>query len=82
MRAATRNTVGFTRRRGFAADVGHELRTPLTTLKAELELAGQPGRTREELTAAVAAAAQDTDLCAGRSQQENNSLVFAPALGI
>ncbi|MEU9617708.1 MULTISPECIES: ATP-binding protein [unclassified Streptomyces] len=49
------------RQRGFAADAGHELRTPLTALKAELELAGQPRRTREELAAAVAAAAQDTD---------------------
>ncbi|MFB7758161.1 sensor histidine kinase, partial [Streptomyces sp. NPDC056121] len=47
--------------RRFAADAGHELRTPLTTLKAELELAGQPGRTRDELIAAVTAAAQDTD---------------------
>ncbi|MFD7065877.1 ATP-binding protein [Streptomyces sp. NPDC059913] len=49
------------RQRGFAADAGHELRTPLTALKAELELAAQPGRTREELAAAVAAAARDTD---------------------
>ncbi|MFB6814780.1 ATP-binding protein [Streptomyces sp. NPDC056347] len=49
------------RQRGFAADAGHELRTPLTALKAELELAAQPGRTREELAAAVAAAAADTD---------------------
>ncbi|MFV5994431.1 ATP-binding protein [Streptomyces sp. NPDC056231] len=65
--AATMNDVldrladALARQRGFAADAGHELRTPLTTLKAELELAGQPGRTREELAAAVAAAAQDTD---------------------
>ncbi|MGW1087812.1 sensor histidine kinase [Streptomyces sp. NPDC002596] len=65
--AATMNDVldrladALARQRGFAADAGHELRTPLTTLRAELELAGQPGRTREELVAAVAAAAQDTD---------------------
>lgn len=65
--AATMNEVldrladALARQRGFAADAGHELRTPLTALKAELELAGQPGRTREELVAAVAAAAADTD---------------------
>ncbi|WP_327242499.1 sensor histidine kinase [Streptomyces sp. NBC_01320] len=52
--AATMNDVldrladALARQRGFA-------------LRAELELAGQPGRTREELAAAVAAAAQDTD---------------------
>ncbi|MCP2337313.1 sensor histidine kinase [Actinomadura rupiterrae] len=49
------------RERGFVADAGHELRTPLTTLKAELELARQPGRSREALASAVAAAAEDTD---------------------
>ncbi|MFD0515626.1 histidine kinase dimerization/phospho-acceptor domain-containing protein [Streptomyces aureus] len=65
--AATMNDVldrlaeALAQQRGFAADAGHELRTPLTALKAELELAGQPGRTKEELIAAVAATAQDTD---------------------
>ncbi|WP_455569168.1 ATP-binding protein [Streptomyces galbus] len=65
--AATMNDVldrlsdALAQQRGFAADAGHELRTPLTTLKAELELAGQPGRSREELVAAVSAAARDTD---------------------
>ncbi|MEU6746745.1 ATP-binding protein [Spirillospora sp. NPDC046719] len=49
------------RERGFVADAGHELRTPLTTLKAELELAQQPGRSRQALASAVDAAAQDTD---------------------
>ena len=42
------------RQRGFVADASHELRTPLAVLGAELELAGRPGRSREELASAVA----------------------------
>jgi two-component system, OmpR family, sensor kinase len=49
------------RQRAFTADAGHELRTPLTALKAELELAARPGKSREALTDAVRAAAGDTD---------------------
>ncbi|MDX6334792.1 MAG: two-component system, OmpR family, sensor kinase [Streptosporangiaceae bacterium] len=49
------------RQRAFTADAGHELRTPLTALKAELELAARPGRSRDALAAAVGAAASDTD---------------------
>jgi signal transduction histidine kinase len=45
----------------FVADAGHELRTPLTALRAELELAGRPGRDRASLAAAVHAASEDTD---------------------
>jgi signal transduction histidine kinase len=41
------------RQRGFVADASHELRTPLAVLGVELELAGRPGRSREELAAAV-----------------------------
>jgi two-component system OmpR family sensor kinase len=49
------------RQRVFVADAGHELRTPLTALKAELELAARPGRSRQALAAAVATAAGDTE---------------------
>ena len=51
----------FARERTFVADASHELRTPLAILKAELELALSRGRTREELTAALRSAAEETD---------------------
>lgn len=49
------------RQRQFVADAGHELRTPLTVLRAELELAARPHRTRDELRSAVDAACEETD---------------------
>lgn len=49
------------REREFVADAGHELRTPLTVLKGELQLAGRPGRTPEQLAAAVAIATAETN---------------------
>src|ERR1700716_4176615 len=60
-RLLDRLQLALSRQRGFVADAGHELRTPLTALKAELELAARPGRSREALAAAVAGAAGDTD---------------------
>jgi signal transduction histidine kinase len=47
--------------RRFVADASHELRTPLSILKTELELALGKGRTHEELRAALASAAEETD---------------------
>jgi two-component system, OmpR family, sensor kinase len=47
--------------RAFVADASHELRTPLAILRTELELALAEGRTPEELRAAIASAAEETD---------------------
>jgi two-component system OmpR family sensor kinase len=49
------------RERVFVADASHELRTPLAILRAELELAGRPERTTEELRAALASATEEVD---------------------
>jgi two-component system OmpR family sensor kinase len=47
--------------RAFVADASHELRTPLAILKTELELALAEGRSPDELRAALASAAEETD---------------------
>lgn len=49
------------RQRGFVAAASHELRTPLAVLRAELELAEQPGGSESELRAALRTAAAETD---------------------
>ncbi len=49
------------RERVFVADASHELRTPLAVLRAELELAQRPGRSADELRAAVGSAVVEVD---------------------
>lgn len=49
------------RERGFSAAAGHELRSPLAIVRAELELAGRPGRSAEYLCGAVQRATAEVD---------------------
>lgn len=49
------------RERRFVADASHELRTPLALLRTELELASRRQRTREELSAALRSAGEETE---------------------
>jgi len=62
------------RQQEFVADASHELRTPLAVLGAELELAGRPGRSRDELAEAVASA---EDEVARLTKLTNDLLVLA-----
>jgi heavy metal sensor kinase len=56
------------RERAFVADASHELRTPLSVLKAELEVAGDPRRTGDELRAAVRSAEEEVDTLAALAE--------------
>jgi signal transduction histidine kinase len=49
------------RERALVSHASHELRTPLAVLKLELELALEPGRTREEMADALGSAAEEVD---------------------
>lgn len=53
--------LAFERERAFTADASHELRTPLSILKAEVDLALEGRRSREELEAALRSASEETD---------------------
>jgi signal transduction histidine kinase len=75
------------RQRAFTADASHELRTPLAVLRGELELAIRPGRSREDLAAAVRTAAAEAErltrltndlLLLARSDEDRFSLRRAP----
>jgi heavy metal sensor kinase len=59
---------GLERERRFVAEASHELRTPLASLKAELELALRHPRSPEELSAAIASAAEETDRLAALAE--------------
>jgi two-component system, OmpR family, sensor kinase len=48
------------RERRLVADTAHELRTPLAILQTGLELAQRPGRSRQDLAAAVVDSARET----------------------
>lgn len=52
---------GMRRERRLVSDAAHELRTPLSILRTELELAGRPGRSREELAEAVTSSSSEVN---------------------
>jgi two-component system, OmpR family, sensor kinase len=62
------------RQRAFVADASHEMRTPLAVLGAELELAGRPGRSRDELVQATTSAEEEV---ARLTRLTNDLLILA-----
>jgi signal transduction histidine kinase len=52
---------GLRRERRLVSDAAHELRTPLSILRTELELAGRPGRTPEELADAITSSSTEVN---------------------
>jgi two-component system OmpR family sensor kinase len=61
--------LALARQRALVADASHELRTPLAVLSGELELAGRPGRSPEELEGAVARAGEEAARLARITEQ-------------